>query len=334
MVRAFKHRFRRATLLFSVSVGVLLGLGLARTRYMVNPIYVCGVLVLAIVTWRQKKLTLVALLLLVGIGLGWWRGSLYMQKLDAYQPLYLHKVTLTARATEDAVYGKTKQIGFAASDIVLEDGQHMTSKIIISGFGANAVFAGDKVLVSGKLYPGYGAYQGRMSFASLEVTGHHPTIVADVRRKFVAGAQTALPAPLAPFVMGLLVGQRANLPPDVKDDLQKVGLTHIIAVSGYNLTIILQASRRLFGKRSKRMATFLSLGLIAIFLLFAGASASIVRAAIVSVLSIAASYYGRKFSPLSLITFTAAITAYGNPVYIWSDLSWYLSFLAFFGASL
>ncbi len=254
-----------------------------------------------------------------------------MQKLDAYQPIYYQKVTLTARAMEDAVYGKTKQLGFAANNIVLSNGQHMTGKISLSGFGVNAVFAGDEVVASGKLYPGYGAYQGRMSFAVLEITGHNPTLLAEIRRRFVAGAQTALPDPLAPFVMGLLVGQRANLPAEVKEDFQKVGLTHIIAVSGYNLTIILQASRRLFGKRSKRISTSLSVGLIVVFLLLAGASASIVRAAIVSMLSIAASYYGRNFSPLSLIAFTAAITAYANPVYIWSDLSWYLSFLAFFG---
>jgi competence protein ComEC len=48
-------------------------------------------------------------------------------------------------------------------------------------------------------------------------------------------------------------------------------------------------------------------------------------------LSIAASYYGRTFKPLNIIATAAAITAWANPVYVWSDLSWYLSFLAFFG---
>jgi competence protein ComEC len=110
-----------------------------------------------------------------------------------------------------------------------------------------------------------------------------------------------------------------------------VGLTHIIAVSGYNLTIILQASKGVFGKSSKRVATFLALALIAVFLLLAGTSASIVRAAIVSVLSIGAGYYGRAFKPLNLILLAAVITAWANPFYVWSDASWYLSFLAFYG---
>ncbi len=231
----------------------------------------------------------------------------------------------------DALYGKTKQLAFDADSIELEDGERLPGKIQLSGFGVNAVFQGDEVMATGKLYPGYGAYQGSIGFAELSVTAHHPTVISIIRQKFTAGMQTALPEPLAPFAMGLLVGQRANLPDGVKQDLLMVGLTHIIAVSGYNLTIILHASRRLLGKRSKRISTFLSLGLIGVFLLLAGASASIVRAAIVSVLSIAASYYGREFKPLNLICLAAAITAWANPVYVWSDLSWYLSFLAFFG---
>ena len=67
------------------------------------------------------------------------------------------------------------------------------------------------------------------------------------------------------------------------------------------------------------------------FLLITGSSASIVRAAIVSMLSIWALYYGRNIKPLNLIALAAAITAWANPLYVWKDMSWYLSFLAFYG---
>jgi competence protein ComEC len=254
-----------------------------------------------------------------------------MEKLAAYRSLHYREITITARATEDALYGKNKQLTFTVDTITVADGQRLTGKLQLSGFGVNAVFQGDEVQATGKLYPGYGAYQGSISFATLTIRAHHPTLIAEIRRRFTAGMQTALPEPLAPFAMGLLVGQRATLPAGIKQDLLMVGLTHIIAVSGYNLTIILHASQRLLGKRSKRISTFLSLGLIAVFLLLAGASASIVRAAIVSVLSIVVGYYGRAFKPLNLIMLAAAITAWADPVYVWSDVSWYLSFLAFDG---
>ena len=99
------------------------------------------------------------------------------------------------------------------------------------------------------------------------------------------------------------------MPLSINTQLAAVGLTHIIAVSGYNLTIIIRAMRRLLTKRSKYQSTLLSFGLIAVFLLVTGFSASIVRAAIVSGLSLIAWYYGRAFRPLLLILLSAVITA-------------------------
>jgi competence protein ComEC len=70
---------------------------------------------------------------------------------------------------------------------------------------------------------------------------------------------------------------------------------------------------------------------VALFVLITGFSASIVRAAVISALSLWAAFYGRQFKPLLLIFLTAALTGWLNPFYVWSDLGWYLSFLAFFG---
>lgn len=312
-------------------LGIVVGVGLARTGADFTGVWCCLAAILAAISWRRHGLLSLASVLALGICLGGWRGSLHEGRLSVYDGLRYKPVVIRARAMNDALYDAHKQLAFDAGNIVLDSGGHLPGRIRISGFGANAVFQGDEILAAGKLYTGYGIYQGSISFAELKVAAHHPTPVGVIRQKFTAGMQTALPEPLAPFAMGLLVGQRANLPDGVKQDLLRVGLTHIIAVSGYNLTIILHASRRLLGGRSKRIATFLSLGLTGVFLLLAGASASIVRAAIVSVLSLAAGYYGREFKPLNLIFLAAAITALANPVYVWSDLSWYLSFLAFFG---
>ncbi len=109
-----------------------------------------------------------------------------------------------------------------------------------------------------------------------------------------------------------------------------VGLVHIVAVSGYNLTILVRATSRL-KMRSKYQQLVLSLSLIVAFVLMTGFSASIVRAAIVSGLGLWAWFYGRELRPFLLIAFAAAITGFINPFYVWGDLSWYLSFLAFFG---
>jgi YebC/PmpR family DNA-binding regulatory protein len=129
----------------------------------------------------------------------------------------------------------------------------------------------------------------------------------------------------------LLIGQRSTLPADVSQMLLIVGLTHIIAVSGYNLTIMVHAARRLLAKRSKFQTAAACLALITIFMLITGSSPSIVRASIISVLSLCAWYYGRTIRPLTLLLTAGAASVLANPLYIWGNVSWYLSFLAFFG---
>lgn len=110
-----------------------------------------------------------------------------------------------------------------------------------------------------------------------------------------------------------------------------VGLTHIVAVSGYNLTILLEATKRIMGGRSKQLSVAVGFALMIGFLFLTGASASIVRASVISTLSLAAWYFGRSVRPMVLILLAAALTAMFSPIYLWSDIGWYLSFLAFFG---
>jgi competence protein ComEC len=143
--------------------------------------------------------------------------------------------------------------------------------------------------------------------------------------------ENALPEPAASFGIGLLVGQRDLLPKDVSEALQLAGLTHIVAVSGYNLTIIVNAVRRGSGRLSRVQTLFISASLIYLFLLITGFMPSIVRASVVAGLGMLAWYFGREFRPSLLILFTAALTARYNPYYVWGDIGWYLSFLAFFG---
>lgn len=306
-------------------MALLGGIGLAHTGFRLPS----GVLLLAAGGWllslRQRNVVTAVSLLLLGFSLGGSRGAIYHQYLNINQQLTGQKITITARASNDGVYGTNSQLSFNAGS------PQLAGVIHVSGFGLTSVFQGDEVRVSGKLRPGSGQYQGYISYAQLTFLRHHPTVVADIRRRFTAGMQTALPEPQASFAMGLLVGQRSTLPETIKQDILMVGLTHIIAVSGYNLTIILRAGSRLLGTYSKRLGLLICLSLIAVFLLITGSSASIVRAAVVSVLSLWAGYYGRAFRPSNLILLAAAITAWINPFYVWSDVGWYLSFLAFYG---
>jgi len=236
-------------------------------------------------------------------------------------------------AETDGVYANNGQLDFDAGKVEVREPVDLSlpGSVKVQGYGVPAIYRGDKIEVSGKLFPTGGAKQAKISYANIKVIGRSSSWVEKTRLKFVAGMQTALPEPQASFGLGLLLGQRNTLPDDVSRTLSMVGLTHIIAVSGYNLTIIIRGVRRTLGKRSKYQFFIISLLLMGCFLLFTGFSASIVRAALVSMLSLIAWYTGRTFKPILLISLVAAITAYVYPIYLWSDIGWYLSFLAFFG---
>lgn len=170
-----------------------------------------------------------------------------------------------------------------------------------------------------------------MSFAKIVVVRRGDSQLDVLRRRFSAATNSVLPEPLGSLGLGVLIGQRTTLPDAFSEQLSAVGLTHIVAVSGYNLMIIVTFARRLLDKRSKYQATLLTIMLMALFVLMTGTSASIVRAVIVCSLSLLAWYYGRSFRPHVLILLVACLTAGWYPVYLWSDIGWYLSFLAFTG---
>lgn len=331
MERLAVHRYRRTTLVAVFCAAAIIGIGMARVTTVAGVGVLSGLVTLVCVV-RRRRLPALLLVVMAGLLLGGWRGTVYMDKLAVYSSYYDQKITIVGKAAADGSYNKKSQLAFNITNaIVLDSGAQLAGTIGVSGYGENAVFRGDMVQVTGKLRPGTGSNQAWMSFAEMHAVRRDNSWIEKVRRRFSAGMLTALPEPLGSFGMGLLIGQRSTLPDTVYKDLLMVGLVHIIAVSGYNLTIILRAGMRLFGNRSKYQTMLFSASLIIVFLLLTGSSASIVRASIVSGLSLLAWYYGRAFKPVTLILLAAALTALANPLYVWGDMGWYLSFLAFYG---
>lgn len=326
----------RRTTVIALGLGAFL-LGLCSARFYSPGGYLALVLVFGIGACIRKIPTLsIIFVILLGLTLGNWRGTVFMKHLRSYNQFSKKHVTIEATSLTDAVYSDRGQLAFDVSNIrmIAPDMQSLVGTIGVKGFGESMIYRGDKVLVTAKLYPTRGSKQASMSFAKITRMHSGTSMINELRRKFSAGLQSVVPEPLGSFGLGILIGQRTTLPKDINDKLSTVGLTHIVAVSGYNLTIIVLAVHRLTRKRSKYQSTLLTLLLIGLFLLLTGSSASIVRAAIVSILSLWAWYYGRTFRPSVLILLAASLTAGWFPPYIWSDIGWYLSFLAFTGVLL
>ena len=326
------YALRPTTLLTLFCASVLAGLGAARWQLAV-PVWFGLVAAGVCLLLRRQTVLCMTWIVIAGLSLGVWRGASMLQRGVPYSILSGQKVSLRAVAQSDAIYAEKGQLSFAIENIQVEQPikAALPGKMKVKGYGELAVFKGDVLLIEGKMYKTRGGMQASTSYAQIQRVDSHNAFIDTVRRKFAAGVQTALPEPAASFGLGLLVGQRNTLPFQTSQALLMVGLVHIVAVSGYNLTIILDAVRRLLGSRSKLLCVAVAAILMIGFLFLTGMSASIVRASVVSGLSLIAWYYGRTIRPILLILLAAAGTAYVNPLYLWSDVGWYLSFLAFFG---
>ena len=322
-------KFNRTTLISVFLATVLVGLFIGKFTVPISIWWLIFVVLLLPFSVRKGLLALVVIIA-CGLLMGWWRGGILQAQNTAYYDIFNKTVILTAQATEDGFYSSKSQLEFTADKITI-DNQTLPGKIRVWGFGEAAVYRHDIVKVHGKLYPALGGKQANISFAELDVIKRAQSPIDNFRRDFITGVESALPEPAASLGVGLLVGQRSLLPVDIALILTAAGLTHIVAVSGYNLTIIIRGTTKSLKRLSRFQILACSLFLIYTFLLVTGYAPSIVRAAIVATLGLIAWYFGRNIKPILLILIAAAITAFYNPYYVWGDIGWYLSFLAFFG---
>lgn len=320
----------RILMLQLASIAILIGLATNRLAW--ASVLIILLLSFAVVTTIKYREPMLLLVVVIGIFLGGNRSLAVWSDLSLYQKYFSQYVSLEGVVLDDAIYGYKKQVEFYIDNIQINNGEELPGKLRISGYGLIEVKRGDKVEVSGKLRPGYGSYQGRISYADYEVLGRTDSLIENYRHKFIADTYSVLPEPQASLGLGFLAGFRSLLPDDLEDNLSTTGLTHIVAVSGYNTTILASAVQTLLAKRgSRKQVVFATLGLLLIFMSITGAAPSIVRASVVSGLSLIAWYFGRRFRPSVLLLVSAAATAYMSPLYLWYGLGWWLSFLAFFG---
>jgi competence protein ComEC len=327
------RRADRPMLIAVVCLAFLVGLALAAAGWRF-PEW-CGVCAILVVTpFFMKRAMLVAIVIaaFVGVVVGIWRGASVIGDLGIYSKLVGVKVEVVGDVVEDAVYN-TGQLDFRIVNVKL-DGQQLPGQIRVKTFSPFASKRGDRVRVGGKLYGGFGNYQASIYYASVLTEAKNGGWLEDLRRNFAASVYTNLPDPQASLGLGFLVGIKSQLPVTLNDQLKILGLTHIVVASGYNLTVLVRLAKRLLEKRSKFQMAAMAAGLIAGFVAVTGFSPSMSRAALVASMSLAAWYWGRRIPPAVILLFSAAVTAGVYPPYLWSDIGWWLSFLAFAGVML
>ncbi|MBI5401478.1 ComEC/Rec2 family competence protein [Candidatus Wolfebacteria bacterium] len=152
------------------------------------------------------------------------------------------------------------------------------------------------------------------------------------KEKIVKVFQKVLPGEQAAFLSGITLGERSEFSKEFKQEMSQSGTTHLVALSGYNISILVLvvagALRYLF---SRRICFWLTLAVIVGFVLMTGAEASVVRAAIMGSIVLLASQVNRAYSFRNIIAVAAFLMILANPKVLVFDVGFQLSFMALAG---
>jgi competence protein ComEC len=152
-----------------------------------------------------------------------------------------------------------------------------------------------------------------------------------IRTRMNKSLARLLPSKEAGLASGLILGEKSKISPDTKRFLQASGTSHIIALSGYNITIILGLFLLLRNRFSRMVNLLVPFFFAALFVIMTGASASIVRAGIMGFMPALARFLGRPKNNIIALFLSAAVMVALNPYLLLFDVGFQLSFAAMIG---
>ncbi len=139
------------------------------------------------------------------------------------------------------------------------------------------------------------------------------------------------PSPEADLLAGILLGLEQGLSPSLQDAFKRTGTTHIIAISGFNMTILaglfMGVFTRILGRRWGALTAIVG---IAIYTVFVGGEAAVVRAAIMGGLGVMGGLFGRRQSGLNSLGLAVFGMVLWDPNLPW-DIGFQLSAAATLG---
>ncbi len=314
---------------------------------------ICSFLAFHILT--REKLYKLAIFLLIFFVLGFVRADFSTLQKSQFENLEQRYVNLYGIVSDPP---KVTDKGMRMTVEVSQRGSSTLShseNVLVSYDGYEAFKYGDKVKIGGALeapqvfanengtefnYPMYLAKDGIffvMQKAKVTRVGEGGgnfflSFLFDIKNSFISKMQTVLNGQDTALMSGILLGAQDSIPKTTKEDFQKSGLTHILVLSGYNITVVGDSVSRLaliwFSK-------FISLGFgafaIILFALLSGGGASTVRATVMALIAMLGKILGRENDAVRVLFIVGFLMIFINPLTIMYDPSFHLSFLATLG---
>lgn len=292
---------------------------------------------------EKKRVFLFLFLFFIAGGFGVLRYALSesQQETAALENKEGEKISLTAIVTGEP------EARESYTRLVVESGG---TKILVYADRYPKINYGDKIVLTGNLkepknFSGnfnweeylakddifFEMFYPRVEIVSSGNGGGLKRFLFKLKNNFMEAVSESVPEPHAAFLGGLTIGARDSIPEDLKKDFNTTGMTHIVALSGYNVTIIADNIMRIFSFLPRYFGMSAgAMGVVA-FALMTGASATTVRASIMALMAVLARATGRIYAITWALFLAGFFMIVQNPKILRFNTSFQLSFLATLG---
>ena len=335
------------TKVLSTVIGVLAGISLGQLWLIPNVwvlIYLFGVgsFIGLLVYKFNKPVSGIVWLFLLFLIIGNWRLAVVRDSNQLNQ-WHSQAVSFSGWIVNDSYLGQTETQAIVKLDVL--ENEVASGKIIMSVPPQNYKY-GDLVQVSCNLsWPensGYANYLQRLGVSAIcddpyiENLHNNQGVwwqkqLFDLKHLFIERIKRVVPAPASGLLSGLLLGDKTSLSDRVINQFNETGLTHIIALSGFNITIIIGALLLFLSWLPLLFRYLAAVSVVVAFVLLTGAEPSVVRAAIMAGFIMMAVLSGRLNDIAVSLGITAAIMTLLNPEILFGDAGFQLSFIATLG---
>jgi len=153
-----------------------------------------------------------------------------------------------------------------------------------------------------------------------------------IRERASEGLGRGMPPREAELARGFVLGEDDRIDEGTKEDFRRSGLSHLLAVSGENVTLLALLAMPLLGMLGipLRERLLWVLALIAVYVPVAGSGPSIQRAGVMGAVGVLAALGGRRTSRLYALVLAVVVTLAIDPG-VAGDVGWQLSFAAVLG---
>gem|GEM_PF-5665310 len=143
-------------------------------------------------------------------------------------------------------------------------------------------------------------------------------------KEFVEGQ---LKPPLSSLLLGMLSGDDSGMPDSFNEIMRCVGLSHIIVVSGYNVSVVYSVFDKTLRFLGRKAAAIAGLLLLMVFTWVVGPEPPVLRAVTMAAIMVVSQLAGRKVTGFRALLLGSALMLAYKPAWV-NSVSFHLSFLA------